>query len=177
MKTRTTSIRLPEDLDEAVRKNAANQHVSFNELVNRVLTKYAEWDTHPEQFGMLATTREGLMSLIDAIPEDELKRISESFATSTTGELLNFWEGKSDVRSFISFLGLYSKYGGLGEFSVEEHDSLVTIHLHHQLGLKGSVVIAGWLGAFCERILGQEVQFSKGINSLWGKLSSKTEKD
>lgn len=99
-----------------------------------------------------------------------MKKISESQAKTTTGEQLNFWVGNSDVRSFVSFLGLYSKYGGLGEFSVEDRGSSISLHLHHQLGLKGSVVIADWLAAFCEKILGQDVHFSTGINSLSGEI-------
>ena len=72
--------------------------------------------------------------------------------------------------NFISFLRLYSKYGGLGRFSIADHGSSITIRLHHQLGLKGSVVIADWLGAFCENILGQKVEFNTGINSLPGEI-------
>jgi len=172
-----TSVRLPKDLEEAVRKDASEQNVSFNELVKRVLTKFIEWDGHAERFGMLAIRREGLTKLFEAIPAAELKRISESQAKTTTGEQLNFWVGKSDVTSFVSFLELYSRYGGLGNFSADHHNSSITIRLHHQLGLKGSVVIADWLGAFCEKILGQVVQFSTGINSISGEIKLQNRKE
>lgn len=32
------------------------------------------------------------------------------------------------------------------------------------------MVIADWLGAFCENILGQKVEFNTGINSLPGEI-------
>lgn len=177
MPNRSSSIRLSKELDEAVRKEAADRNLSFNALVNRVLTRFTEWDRHAERFGMLATTREGLISLFEAIPEARLKSISESFAERTTPELLDSWEGMTDARGLVSFLESYSRYGGLGALSVQDHGSSIGIRLHHRLGWKGSVVIAGWLGSFFERILGQEVEFSKGIDSISGEIKLQKRKE
>lgn len=177
VKSKSRSVRLSKEVEEVVRKDASEQNVSFNELVNRILTKYAQWDRNAERFGMLATTREGLISLIKAIPEARLMRLSDSFSKSTTGELLNFWHSKSDVRGFVSFLELYTRYGGLGTLSVDDHGSSISILLRHRLGRKGSVVIAGWLGSFCERILGEQVEFSIGLNSISGEINLKKHKE
>ncbi len=66
-KTVLRSIRIPEELEEIIAKDAEAKGLSVNALVASILTKYSQWDRYADKFGLVTITRVGLRSMIEGL--------------------------------------------------------------------------------------------------------------
>ena len=68
-KSTTRTIRIPQNLDKLIERDADNKRVSTNSLILSILTKYAEWDRYSELLQFVSIPPDGLKLLVGS---DEL---------------------------------------------------------------------------------------------------------
>jgi hypothetical protein len=171
-KTVFRSLRLTEELDAAIQKEAVARGLPVNSLVSQVLTKFAEWDRHAEKFGFVMITRDGFRSLIEAIPDERLARVGPELGSTNPKEMTLFWFKRLGVDPFLRYLALYCRYGRIGEYEVEREASTYTITIHHELGAKYSSYLADFFGAAVRSVVGVPATIERGRNAIVVRFTS-----
>ena len=59
-KSTTRTIRIPQNLDKLIERDADNKRVSTNSLILSILAKYAEWDRYYELLQFVSIPPDGL---------------------------------------------------------------------------------------------------------------------
>lgn len=147
-KSKLTTVRLPRWLHESVSREAKDEHVGFNTIVNRLLQKHVEWDRSAKSFGLITVPRDLLVSLIGAVSLSERPSIKEQLV-QTMKEMNDFWSPSSGPQGWLEFLTLFSRYGGLGTLRIT--DSGKTVHLRHELGMEASRMLGEVLQSLAMR--------------------------
>ena len=138
-KTVLKTIRIDEDLDDALDKDAEEHGVSENALISSILAKYIEWDRYAEKFGRVSLPSEALKAIIEATEQDKLRTTVEEFATSVPKDYVMFHYRKLDVEACLLHLSFLSRYAGMFKYEVQkEQERNYTITIHHKFGEKWS---------------------------------------
>lgn len=165
-KTVLRSIRIPQNLETTLSKDAEAKGLSVNALVSAVLTKYAEWDRYAEKFGFVTITRTGFRALHDALEKDVLVKLAEELGSQNPREMTMFWFKKLNLETFLSYLNLICRYGRIGEYETEMNGNTCTILFHHGLGLNMSRYMAHFLSEAIREIVQVVPRTEVGRNSL-----------
>jgi len=71
-KTILKTIRISQELDELLQKDAQLQRSTVNALISSIFTKYSEWDRYEEKFGYVSVTRQLFRALLEAAGEEKI---------------------------------------------------------------------------------------------------------
>ena len=132
-----SSIRIPTDISQTIRKDADSSGLSFNALTLKILTRYTEWDRYTQKIGFVSMPREMLRAIIDVVDQDALNKIALGLASSYKESTL-LWFKEINVKTFFEFFRIASYYSGLIEYDLKSDGKNFTITLHHQLGERWS---------------------------------------
>jgi hypothetical protein len=145
-KTVLKTIRITQELDNLLQKDAKAKGMNVNAYINSIFTKHAEWDRFVEKFGGLISMRhETLKSILDLIPDnDSISRIAYDASNRIPKEFLLLWFKKIDVDSYIQQLHLVCRYAGWAELEVDRQEGGQYIAtLIHNVGEKWSYWLKG----------------------------------
>ena len=165
-KTVLRSVRLRQELEEILARDARAKGLSVNALVSTILTKYAEWDRFAEKFGFVTITRTGFRGIHDALDEKTLVKLAEEMGSQNPREMTLFWFKKLSFEAFLSYLNLICRYGRVGEYELEMEGRNCTILFHHGLGPNVSSYIGHFLTEAVRSIVHVVPKIEVGRNSL-----------
>jgi hypothetical protein len=158
-----SSVRIPRDVSQIIRKDAEASDLSFNALVLKILFKYVEWDRFTQKIGFVCIPREMLRVILDATNQQRLDVIAESLASSYKESLL-LWFKEINVRTFLEFFRIASHYSGLLEYDLRSEGNDYIITVHHQLGAKWSHAYPKFASEMFKSCLGVEPIIEVGKN-------------
>jgi hypothetical protein len=145
-KTVLKTIRITQELDNLLQKDAIAKGMNVNAHITSIFAKYAEWDRFAEKFGGMITMRyETLKSILDLIPDnDSISKIAYDASNRIPKEFLLLWFKKIDVDSYIQQLHLVCRYAGWAELEVDrEEGGQYIATLIHNIGEKWSYWLKG----------------------------------
>lgn len=70
--TTLRTIRIPQELDNALKSISKERGISVNTFVSMLLKKYVEWDKYADRFGYVTLTRESLRRILQATDDNKL---------------------------------------------------------------------------------------------------------
>jgi hypothetical protein len=152
IKTKPTllkTIRISENIDDLLKKDAASKRTTTNALIHSILTRYLEWDRFAERYGFISVTQETFKTILDKIEEEKLEEAANELGARVPKDILLFWYGKTGVNGFIKYLSLLSDYATFAHFEVTKEGPNYLVTAHHSLGEKWS----NYLKAFLETAL------------------------
>jgi hypothetical protein len=158
----TRTLRVDEELDEAVVKRASQERISVNFLVNRCIRRFVEWDSVAKGFGMVATPKMVLDRLAIGKDGDEFESLGRAVAKELVKPSAEFINGEFTVASCVDVFRRSSTYGGGFSFEFGEgRDSRShVIALRHDQGQLWSRYYAGILDELFRVLLGEEAKVS-----------------
>src|SRR5712692_3770915 len=165
-KTVLRSIRIPEELEEILAKDAEAKGLSVNALVASILTKYSQWDRYADKFGLVTITRAGLRAMIEGLDDDSAERLAKETGSQNPREMTLFWFKKHSLDTFLSYLNIMCRYGRIGEYELEMDGRNCTILFHHGLGLNVSKYHGYFFTEAIREIVGVPVRTEAGRNTL-----------
>jgi hypothetical protein len=137
-KTILRTIRLTEEVDDLLEKDAQKQTMSVNALISKIMTKYVEWDSHVEKLGYVSIANSMLKRLMDAVSDEGLEKIARDFSDDQRVRTIALWAfRKVSTETILQTISLVGKYGGVWLTDVK-CDGECVITFHHALGAKGS---------------------------------------
>jgi hypothetical protein len=166
------SIRIKEDLDKLLQKDAEGKGISVNSLVSSILTRYSEWDRYAEKFGFVTITRDGFNTILKAADSEKLVSLGAELGSRNPKEMTQFWFKKLNLETFLAYLSAYCRYGKIAEYEVENSGRNYILTLHHHLGESYSTFLGHYMKQAVSDIVGAESELDIGKNSVVIKFTS-----
>ena len=79
----TRTVRIDEDVQDAIEHIAEQQNLSVNALVNKALRKFAFWDTALEKFEAVSTPSQLLVKMMEYLSDQNAKDLARRLEMST----------------------------------------------------------------------------------------------
>ena len=165
-KTVLRSIRLSAEQDKLLEEEAKKKNLSVNSLLTKLIAKYAEWDRLAERFGFVSVGRQGFIQLINSLDDEALVTHGREVGKRIAPDITRFWFGKLDLKSFLSFIAVQSKYSGIYQYEAVSEGRTHTITFHHELGPRYNVVLANYFDEAIRNIVGVAPKIETGNNSF-----------
>jgi hypothetical protein len=133
-KTVLRTIRITEELDGILEKDAKAQRTTVNALMHSIIMKYAEWDRFTERFGHIALPKTLFRAILDLIDENGLATLAEQVGVELTNEITSFWFKKVNNETLLQLLHNSCQYAKIGELEVEDKGRDHTFSIYHEYG-------------------------------------------
>lgn len=153
-------------MDRLLRKDAEDKRTTVNALINSIFTKYAEWDRYAERFGYVSIGKELLASILLATDEDKLVRIGDDLGSQLTRQFILFWFKKVNLETFLSYVSLVCRYGGIAKYEMEIEGREYVVTTIHELGMPWSNFLKHFIDQGLRTNLGITAQFDVSKNSV-----------
>jgi hypothetical protein len=156
-KTVLRTIRISEDIDVLLERDAQEKNISANSLISKIMVQYVEWDRIVEKIGSISVSHLLFRALINEISDEKLEEVARDFAVKEVKNIAMWSFGKTDFDSLLKALFLIGKYSISAPLSVEvKVDNQYIISLHHDWGTKGVVFFKSFLSNFVRNELGMQ---------------------
>jgi len=172
-KTVLRSIRISQELDELLQKDAKNKRISVNALISTMMTKYAEWDRFADKFGYVTLTSETFKTILEITDEKKLSELAKVIGARLPKEVMLFWFKKTDLEAFLSYVDLYGKYSDLFQYELDKEGDRYTITAHHELGENWSTFLKIFIGEAMKDTLGIIPEFEVSKSSIVARFSER----
>jgi hypothetical protein len=141
-KSTTRTIRISQQLDRLLEKDATNKRVSINSLISSIIARYAEWDRYVESLRFVSIPPDGLRLIIGSLDDEKVKEIGQQVGSRHLQEYMMLWYKKISIDSFFDGLTLFCRYSGIGKYDMDTTDGReYVVAMHHDLGRKWSIFI------------------------------------
>lgn len=145
-KTVLRTIRISEELDRLIQKDAKEKRTSVNAMVAGMLEKYAEWDRFTAKYGFVSCSQDLFRSLLASSVEEELVKNAKHLGDRQPKEFLYLWFKKLDSDGLQRFLSLISKYATSYQYDMEIEGRTLIFNAHHDYGEKWSKFLESFFG-------------------------------
>ncbi len=154
-KTILRTIRLSEEIDTLLEKDAREQNISTNALVGKIMTRYVEWDRVVEKLDFVSFSNAFFVTLINEVSDEKIQEMGSQEAVRQIKNQAMWDFGKADFDTLLKTIGLIGKYGVATHMSVESWgDGNHVITLHHKWGHKGVVFFRSFFESLIRSELG-----------------------
>jgi hypothetical protein len=137
-KTLLRTIRITQELEDLLQRDAKHKRISVNALISSIMTKYAEWDRFKERFATISLNPRMLCAFLESVDDRIVETIARELGVTLSREFMLFVSKKIDLETYLSHMSLLCKYGGFANLEVENEGSDCTITLLHIMGQKWS---------------------------------------
>ena len=161
-KTILRTIRLTEEIDNMLERDAEEQNLSANALISKIMTRYVEWDRAVEKTSYIILSSMLFRAIINEVSDQKLEEIGRNYISEAVKELAMVEFGKTDFDTLLKTFFLISKYDTGMRVSAPspsdgKADSRCTLTIYHDFGLKGSIVFKGFFDDLVRNELGKQV--------------------
>ena len=160
-KTVTRTFRISEDWDDVLQKEAEEQGVSVNVLMNKILRRYALFERWADKYEVIHIMPRTLERILEATPEEGLAKAGRTEGAVRPMDSLTMMGQRVSHESLVSLVKEF--YGGTDFarwFACEYHPELSSevFHMRHRLGNKWSIFIQNYLTAMFETLLKTKIE-------------------
>jgi len=143
-KSTTRTIRLDQDLNEAIEKLAREDKVSVNWLVNSALREAVEWSFVVPKLGVATFPKYITDKLLARLTNEECEELGEQAGREFTKPFAEFRFGNPTLEDYIETIRVFAKYTGQFNFLAKygEGGKIVLI-VKHNSGIKWSHMYKG----------------------------------
>jgi hypothetical protein len=176
-RTLLKTIRITQELDDLLQKDAKVKRVSVNALISMIMTKYAEMDRYNEKFATITLKRESLKAMLDCMTGDEIRDIAQEMGSRIPKEFMLLWFKRVNLESYLEYLSLICRYNGFAEYEVEGANkpegksTEYSITMVHDMGEKWSTFLLEVIDTGMRNILGIRPSFDISKNSVVARFS------
>lgn len=157
---------------EALQKLAEQNGMSASAFLSRMAKSYLEWEYIAPKVGLIPIQKEMVKDLMDAIPEDTLKKVAIASADKFM-ERMNMITGKSGLESFLAATRIRVERSGFAYNEFYDESGHTRLFVKHGIGRTWSFFFC----TFHERIvhnLGYKASFQVMEDSSMLTIEGKT---
>ena len=155
--TVTRTLRLDEDLDQALEKLAREEGESVNVLASRALRKLVEWDFQAGKVGLVSIDKDTLIRLMDKQTPDEAKELGRSAVTEVVVPDMLYLFGAITIDSGLRLVSVIDRYMLRIDSEYSFRDGRHHLTLRHSMGPKWSAFYAGAVEELLAKNLAMDV--------------------
>jgi hypothetical protein len=185
--TRSVSFRLDSKVIDEMQKEANQNEISLNVLVNQTLKKYAEWGRYENKIGMMPVPKLMLSSLIDRAIEiatknglltdttidayrDQIIKEAASTAYNLMKDAVLFMKKDYNLWTVLSVLQEYMKVSGINSDHQIESGRKHVFVIKHELGQNWSLFTKELLTQIFESLAQVRAEFRITPNTITAEV-------
>lgn len=156
-KSRPLLLRIPFNLLESLREEAAKDDISVNSFIITVLRKYTSWGRFQERLGFMPLHKSMILTMLERLTSEEIEEIGRMQKDQTIRDFLLFESGYN-LTSFMKWIELRCKVLGF-ELLVKQEanpEPSVFVMIHHNMGQNWSLYYKGMFSAVLQELLPQD---------------------
>jgi hypothetical protein len=175
VKSTIRTVRIDEDLNEAMEKIATENNTSVNFVVNNALREHVEWTSVVPKLGFGTYPHYLINKLFEKLSEMECEEMGEITASKFTNSFLQYRFGSASLENWIRIAREFSKHAGGFRFLAEtrKQDRETIVIFEHGSGIKWSHFFKGVVQHVGES-LGMDVKTELNENKCTARLSSRS---
>lgn len=156
-RNRPLLLRIPSNLLESLKDEAAKDDVSVNSFIITVLRKYTSWGRFQERLGFMPLHKSMILTMLDKLTPEEIEEIGRMQKDQTIRDFLLFESGYN-LKSFMKWIELRCKVLGFELLAKQETnpDPSVFVMIHHNMGENWSLYYKGMFSAVLQELLPQD---------------------
>lgn len=158
-KTRTRTVRLDLDLDDAIQRRAEEGEVTANFLINKTLRKLTEWDIPGKKVGYVEVADVMVNKLIDEFEDDKCTELGRFTGREFCKPLAEILFGEFSVSTAIATFRRASLYTGRFDFDEVVDGIRHVIVFKHSQGRKWTKFYEGLVKEVLQVLLLKNVSF------------------
>ena len=160
-KSVTRTFRINKEWDDVLQKEALEQGVSVNVLMNKILRRYALFERWADKYEVLHIMPRTLERILDVASEEGLAEAGQAEGSVRPIDSLTMMGRRPSHESLVSLVTEF--YGGTDFarwFQCDYYPELGSevFHLRHRLGNKWSIFIKNYLTSMFESLLKTKVE-------------------
>ena len=155
--TETASFRLDSDNLEKLKKEAEENDLSLNQLVNRLIGNHVNFRSVAKPAGFMPMPKPVLIRMMEKVSEDEARKIGREHAEKDSESILSVLRNDYNVDYFLETIGYWVKDSG---FSLR-HDVENDIHkyvIQHDIGKNWSWYMLEFITRVIEKTTERKVE-------------------
>jgi predicted HicB family RNase H-like nuclease len=102
-----SSIRIEEDVLNALQREAQRRDISFNSLVNKTLKNYVTSEMYFEQLGFILVSKDFLRKTFSKIDEKHIEEFGIDIGLTIAREYISYFSGEVNDKTLIQFLDIW----------------------------------------------------------------------
>lgn len=153
-KTVLRTIRISQDLDDLLQKDAEAKRISLNSLISTMMEKHREWDRYVEKINSVTLSPAGITAILKAVDEKKLVEATKELGARATKEFIPFLFKITNIETYLEFLSLLCRYGRFAQFEIDNIGKDHKITLIHNLGERWSVFLSNFIEQGMKNALG-----------------------
>ena len=132
------SFRLESHILDKMRAESESQGTSLNVLVNKIFSRYVDWDMFVPKVGMVPIAKPIVSALFQKLSEQDTIDLAKQIGQDIVSDIATFMKGSMDVDSFVSWFVTRMK---ISDFDMNQtiNDSKHTYIIKHDLGYNWSL--------------------------------------
>lgn len=168
----TRTLRIENELDEAIQEMARKERVSVNFLVNRALRRLVEWDGLPGVTNMMMITPEVLIKLMEGHTMKQAEELGRWVGRSIFTPYIHYVSAEVTLSSALETVRRVSVYANRFNYAHNIEGSRHVLVLRHSLGARWSAFYAGVIEEVFETSLGIAVTVKRTEETCVAEFSA-----
>jgi hypothetical protein len=152
--TTLKTVRLPVDLVDAIEREAKDEGITFNSVVNKIVAKFADFDRFAEKLEFVSLPRETLATIVQAMDEKTLETVARALGERVPRAMILFRHNKQGISAFLLYLSELSRYQHVGELEMSVRDGSIVVIFYHDMGRKWSIFLKGYVSQAAKSVAG-----------------------
>jgi len=157
-RSRARTFRLEADLDGAIEEISKQERLSLNQVANRALRRYVEWDKAPSNRGLVSVPSMLLVKLMDRQSEEEARALGRWAGRELFLPNLHAGHATGSLEEAERLMKMLAAYGSRFTFDRSSGRGKHIITIGQKMGRNWSAYYAGALESIFERFLGKPLR-------------------
>lgn len=156
--SKTRTIRLNQDNDDVIQREAERAGMTTNALINKILLQYVETLRFYEYGKMISMSTETFMTFIERMSIEEIEEMAYGLGDLKAQESLLRRGLDVDYENMLHYISrLLGEYNGWFRCDCVQDKVSDSIHLSHPFDKKWSYFLANYMSSIFREVLGLKV--------------------
>ena len=140
-KNESVTFRIYNEFITKLRKEANDEDISMNTLVNQIFRNHIAWHSVASKAGFISVRRRFVKVMIDKLSEEEVKTLALEIATTSNRDLLMILRNKVSLESAIDFMESWLRACGFAYRREANTSGKYSFIIQHDMGRKWSLYV------------------------------------
>lgn len=140
-KNESVTFRISSDVVTRLRKEANDEDINLNTLVNQILRNHIEWHSAASKAGFISVRRGFVKPLMDKLSEEEVRMLAAEIATTSNRDLLLILRNKVSIESASDYIESWLRTSGFAYRRESKTTGNYSFVIQHDMGRKWSLYL------------------------------------
>jgi predicted transcriptional regulator len=165
------TVRIPSSLDKRLRDIAVDRQTSVNFLAEAALTKFADFDSHTEEFNYAVVKKAFLAKALEYLTDEEARDLGDWAGRGLGLENVRYYYPKADLEAVLStYQNIGARYARMYTFRHDVEGNLHIVRLNHNMGMKWSIFYDAQMKGIFDEILGIKLDTELSTNLVTARF-------